>query len=114
MTRTFKLERRDRLGGVDDDDVAVDDALVGDEADGLELGLYSCEEEERQASAAESYLQARPCRAEGVGPSALVKRKDLGGLVTLALPAQPTLMAAESRTGTSRSPRSRDSPGCSF
>ena len=104
-------------GLVDLDDVlplvGAEGAVVGGEADGLELGLDSCEEEELQASATESYLRRGLVKQRESVPAASAKRDDLDSPVTLALPAQPTLMASELCPGSSRSPWVRDPPGAS-
>ena len=68
-------------------------------------------EEEHQALVTESYLRLGLVEQRELAPVALVKEIDLDGLVTLSLPAQPTLMAPELCPGTSGSPWRRDSPG---
>ena len=78
-------------GGVDAEDVLllvdVEEAVDGGGADGLALGLDSCEEEELQASATESYLRLGLVKQRELVPAASAKRDDLDSLVTSALPA---------------------------
>ena len=94
--------------------VVAEGVVVDGKADGLVLGLDSYEEEEYQALATESYLRRGLVEQRESVPAASAKKGDLGCLVTLAMPAQPTLMASKLCPGISRKPRPRDSPGGSF
>ena len=91
------------------DEVGVDGEVVGGEVDDLVLGSSPIGRRSTKPWPP-TYLRRGLVEQRVAVPAASAKESDLGRLVTLALPAQPTLTPVEVCPGTSRLSRGRDSP----